>query len=381
MASENQYTGFFWNEHIWLPPNVTWSQLTDASGSGGVNYTNFYDLGYPILAAGVVIILRALFEKLVFRPLGIFVGIRPSVHKSPARIDALERHIKEMKKTGTRTLSDPALQSLAQTCGLTTRKVERYFRKRRLENRPSTIEKFAETGWRWLYYTGIFIFGLRVLWTKPWMWDIKHCWYNYPHHSIENDIWWYYMIEMSFYWSLCFSQFFMDAKRKDFWEMFIHHLTTISLMALSWTCNLTRVGSLVLIVHDVADVLLEPAKLFIYAEYKKTSDIVFGCFALTWIISRLGVYPTWILYSTTIEAPQLVEMFPAYYIFNFLLSILLVLHVIWTYYILKIAYRSVVIGTTEDSRSDSEDETISSTLETLDHDKEDAIEGYSKKEK
>lgn len=95
-------------------------------------------------------------------------------------------------------------------------------------------------------------------------------------------------------------------------------------------------------------------------------------------------------------------MFPAYYIFNFLLSILLVLHVIWTYYILKIAYRSLFIGMvrkqkylllgiqlfqlsknkfqTEDSRSDSEDDTISSTLETLDQDKEDAFEGYSKKE-
>ena len=41
------------------------------------------------------------------------------------------------------------------------------------------------------------------------------------------------------------------------------------------------------------------------------------------------------------EAPQLVEMFPAYYIFNGLLSILLVLHVIWTYFILKMAYFSV----------------------------------------
>ena len=34
-------------------------------------------------------------------------------------------------------------------------------------------------------------------------------------------------------------------------------------------------------------------------------------------------------------------MFPAYYIFNGLLSILLVLHVIWTYYILKMAFFAV----------------------------------------
>jgi hypothetical protein len=45
--------------------------------------------------------------------------------------------------------------------------------------------------------------------------------------------------------------------------------------------------------------------------------------------------------STTVEAPQMVEMFPAYYIFNGLLSILLVLHVIWTYFIMKIAYNAL----------------------------------------
>ena len=36
------------------------------------------------------------------------------------------------------------------------------------------------------------------------------------------------------------SQFF-DVKRKDFWEMFIHHNTTILLIALSWTAHFTRV--------------------------------------------------------------------------------------------------------------------------------------------
>lgn len=94
------------------------------------------------------------------------------------------------------------------------------------------------------------------MWSKPWLWDIKHCWYNYPHHRIDGDVWWYYMVELSFYWSLCISQFF-DVKRKDFWEMFIHHVTTIALMAFSWICNLTRVGTLVLVIHDCADIFLE----------------------------------------------------------------------------------------------------------------------------
>jgi len=73
---------------------------------------------------------------------------------------------------------------------------------------------------------------------------------------VPNDAWWYYMLGSSFYWSLMFSQFF-DVKRKDFWQMFVHHLTTISLLGFSWVCNLTRVGSIVLLLHDSADILLE----------------------------------------------------------------------------------------------------------------------------
>lgn len=50
------------------------------------------------------------------------------------------------------------------------------------------------------------------------------------------------------------------------------------------------------------------------------------------------------LFSTTIEAPNYVEMFPAYYIFNSLLILLLVLHLFWTYVILKIAYKFLAVG-------------------------------------
>ena len=82
------------------------------------------------------------------------------------------------------------------------------------------------------------------------------------------------------------------------------------------------------------------------------------------------------------EAPQILEMFPAYYIFNGLFSILLILHVVWTFFIYKIAYRAVTktvknllsfyISTItsvqdselQDSRSDSEEEEICSNLDT-----------------
>lgn len=116
--------------------------------------------------------------------------------------------------------------------------------------------KFCENSWRCLYYSYSFVYGVIVLWDKPWFWDVKHCWYSYPHQSVETDIWWYYMISMAFYWSLTVTQF-CDVLRKDFWQMFIHHVVTLLLLALSWVCNLHRVGSLVLVVHDCADIFLE----------------------------------------------------------------------------------------------------------------------------
>lgn len=160
--------------------------------------------------------------------------------------------------------------------------------------------------------------------------------------SVDSDIWSYYMLSMSFYWALTVSQFF-DIKRKDFWQMFIHHLVTLLLLSLSWVCNLHRVGSLVLVVHDCADIFLEAAKITKYANYQKLCDCIFAFFTLIWIVTRLGFYPR-IIYSSSVEAPRILPMFPAYYIFNSLLILLLLLHVAWTYLILKIAHSSLKSG-------------------------------------
>lgn len=109
-----------------------------------------------------------------------------------------------------------------------------------------------------------------------------------------------------------------------------------------------------------------------YANYQKVCDCIFVMFTILWIVTRTGVYPFWIIYryvsvylflihlniyfinaewpklimyySTSIEAPKIVPMFPAYYIFNSLLILLLLLHLIWTYLILKIAYNSFNAG-------------------------------------
>lgn len=170
-----------------------------------------------------------------------------------------------------------------------------------------------------------------------------HFWILFPFlQSVESDIWSYYMLSMAFYWSLTFSQFF-DIIRKDFWQMFVHHILTLLLLALSWVCNLHRVGSLVLVIHDCADIFLDAAKLTKYANYQKVCDCIFAVFTVVWLVTRLGFYPR-IIYSTSIEAPSILPMFPAYYIFNSLLIALQALHIYWTYLILQIVINSLRAG-------------------------------------
>ena len=86
------------------------------------------------------------------------------------------------------------------------------------------------------------------------MW-IKYFLHIFPQH-VSPEIYWYYMIELSFYWSLVIS-LTIDNKRKDFTEMMVHHFATIALMVLSWADNMVRVGTLVLCVHDAVDPIME----------------------------------------------------------------------------------------------------------------------------
>lgn len=331
----------FWSPSIWLPPNITWQHFHSDQG-----YAQFSHLLYPFPLALVIIVVRALVERIVFLPLGKHLNIEDKKYGRPRTNPVLEEAYLTHNKDY-RTLS---------TCtGMTEHQVYRWIRQRQQAGRPSPLSKFTETGWRWLFYLTMHVVSILVMWNKPWVWNTAYCWYNYPFHTVDPHVWWHYMWELAFYWALFISQFF-DAKRKDFWEMFIHHLATLALLNLSWTNHMHRMGSLVLIVHDFADHWLEFAKLARYAKYQTVCDGAFVMFGTTWVYTRLALFPCWICYSTIVEAGQLVQMFPVYYIFNFLMTTLLMLHTMWFYFLAKVAIKVLMSsGAAEDARSDSED--------------------------
>ena len=80
----------------------------------------------------------------MFRPLGIFLGLRASKRRKAPTNDVLEQNY----NTGAGKIpSAESLISLSQQLGMTVRQVERWFRMRRMQNKPSTLDKFSETGY------------------------------------------------------------------------------------------------------------------------------------------------------------------------------------------------------------------------------------------
>ncbi|XP_045906771.1 ceramide synthase 2-like isoform X3 [Micropterus dolomieu] len=291
-------------------------------------------------------------EQLIAVRLSKRLGVKDRIRIRAASIPKLESFYKQ----NSRQPSQSDVVSLGKQCGLSQRKIQTWFRHRRNQDRPSNTKKFCEASWRFVFYIIAFTAGLGSLINAPWFWDHRECWRGYPKQPVAEAHHWYYILEMGFYLSLllCVS---VDVKRKDFKEQVIHHIATIFLIGFSYCANYVRVGTLVMLVHDSSDFLLESAKMLHYAGWTRICDSLFVVFSLVFLVTRLVVFPCRVLHTTLVVSLEFFQPFCAYYFFNTLLLVLQALHIFWAYLILRMIYKFVFTGKVErDERSDEESE-------------------------
>ncbi|XP_056613943.1 ceramide synthase 4a isoform X1 [Triplophysa dalaica] len=348
---EDLVNRWIWQEDFWLPPGVTWKDIAEGT-EGGSRHPAPRDLIICLPLALSFIALRIGFERAVAQPLSRLLGVRDRVRVGVAPIPTLEAFYHRKK-------SQPCQSEIAvleKRCGLTQRQIQTWLHHRRKQDKPSNTRKFCEASWRFVFYLVVFSGSLVSLVNTPWFWDQKECWRGYPKQAVAEAQYWYYVTELSFYLSLllCVS---VDTKRKDFKEQIVHHVATIFLIAFSYCGNFVRVGTLVMLVHDSSDFLLESAKMFNYAGWRKTCDALFVIFAAVFLITRLVVFPCRVVYTTAVDCLDVFPPFPGYYFFNCLLLVLQALHVFWAWLILRMVYKFVFLGKVErDERSDEESE-------------------------
>ncbi|XP_037537677.1 ceramide synthase 2-like [Nematolebias whitei] len=336
-----------WRQDFWLPPAVTWTDLEQLADP---ERPQPQDLLMTLPVALGFVALRSVFERFLAPPMCRCLGVKNRLQVTAAPSPQLESFYKQRSTQPTQ--SD--VVTLMLLCGKTQRQIETWFRLRRNQDRPCQTKKFAEAAWRFFFYLTAFVFGLTCLIDRPWFWDHRECWRQYPVQPMERAHFWYYMLELGFYGSLVL-RIFVDVRRKDFKEQVIHHLATIFLLTFSYCANFIRIGTLVLLLHDSSDILLESAKMFNYGTgWRKTCNSLFVVFAVLFLVTRLVIFPSKILRTTLLLSMEVFQPFPGYYLLNVLLLVLQVLHVFWAGLILRMLYKFLKGKLEKDERSDEE---------------------------
>ncbi len=305
---------------------------------------------------------------------------KPSLRKADADIQDAKRKHEVLVGNYNKEVSD-----FCKSNNLDLALVRSYLK---LRGRNASVEKkiikFVEAFWRGLFYTMFVVIGYQTLFNcdpsvndpnEPtcnesgiavWVSDMKLNWDGYPYHKVSNAVKFYYHMELGCYLhQLLWCE--VTTSRTDSLEMIVHHIATIALLSCSYLTNHVRIGSVILIVHDVADIFLEFAKCFNYVaqnnkKWKDTArlicDSMFGVFVIVFFASRLVIYPGYVLRSYFFDGfigeGKYGFDWVGGKIFTVCLLLLQILHVYWFSLILIMIKKLLTTGIETDCRSDDE---------------------------
>lgn len=251
--------------------------------------------------------------------------------------------------------------------------------------------RFAEQAWILLYYGLFWCIGMNLLIKSPYWLNLRALWRNWPIREMEGLAKWYYLVQFAF-WLQQIVVVNIEERRKDYWQMFSHHLVTCALIFTSYGYHQSRVGHLILVIMDPVDIVLSLAKILKYLQFQLLCDIAFGVFIVVWFITRHIFYPIvcWSIYKhipeeisfgcysgsdSDLHGPipvpndwdHLAQPFrdpeglvcwnsSISWVFLSMLLSLFCLVLIWFVQIVRVAYKVISGHSAEDIRSDDEDE-------------------------
>lgn len=238
------------------------------------------------------------------------------------------------------------------------------------DEQKKKLRKFKESAWKCIYYLSAEILALAVTYDEPWFTKTRCFWVGpgdqvWPDQTYKLKLKGLYMYTGGFYTYSIFALIFWETRRSDFGVSMGHHVATFILIVLSYIFRFARAGSVILALHDASDVFLEVGKMSKYSGAEGVASFSFILFVLSWVILRLIYYPFWILWSTSYEVVQTLDknkhkfVGPIYYyLFNFLLFSLLVLHIYWWVLMYRMLVKQIQARgrVSEDVRSDSDSE-------------------------
>lgn len=84
--------------------------------------------------------------------------------------------------------------------------------------------------------------------------SLRNLWTAWPSRELDGLMKGYMLAQLAF-WLQQILVINIEERRKDHWQMFAHHVITISLIYASYRYGYTRVGNLILILMDGVDIV------------------------------------------------------------------------------------------------------------------------------
>ncbi|KAI9683275.1 MAG: sphingosine N-acyltransferase lag1 [Bathelium mastoideum] len=166
-----------------------------------------------------------------------------------------------------------------------------------IEKKKARI-RFAEQAWLLLYAAIIWSWGMTIMYNSDYWLNLRELWTHFPTRSMTASLKWYYLVQFAF-WIQQIVVVNVEERRKDYSQMFIHHIFTCFLMFGSYGYYQTKVGNAILCLTDLVDIVLPAAKVLKYLGFQTACDAAFVVFIVSWIITRHILYLMicWSLYA------------------------------------------------------------------------------------
>ncbi|RYC57678.1 hypothetical protein CHU98_g8534 [Xylaria longipes] len=243
------------------------------------------------------------------------------------------------------------LRRLAVSCGITSR---------------SKQARFNEQAYVTIYTGIVGPLGLYVMYHSPtWYFSTAGMYAEYPHRTHSAVTKFYYLVQAAFWAQQALVMILgLEKRRRDFKELVMHHIVTVSLIALSYRFHFTMMGVLVYVTHDISDFFLATSKSLNYIDSPLQGPYYTLCI-IFWVYLRHYINLK-ILFSILTEfrtiGPYVMDWEAEQYkceissVITFaLLAALQALNLFWLYCLLRNGYRFVVLGVAKDDREEDED--------------------------
>jgi len=240
--------------------------------------------------------------------------------------------------------------------------------------KPRNIRKFSDQGWQLVVHAAMTWYEYRLLQANGWRWwsEPASLWNNSWQSekdgvvgdttgSCPSELRLLYIAQMGIWFVTAFSHKFIEAKHKDYFVMYGHHVATLGLVSISYLNGWEPIGLVVLFIHDSSDIVVDVLKMVNYLGLDADSGLFLaeGVFVLnlvTWAATRLWLYPSIAVRNAfySIGSYPVVDNSMPRTACRAFLCVLYLMHCWWYYLFLRIAWKLIRGNTGHDAGRDYE---------------------------